>query len=48
MCIYNTFRHLSLQIYELYKEYASKKAKKSKGTKWNNPVSLDCVIFAFE
>ena len=33
MCIYNTFRHLSLQIYELYKEYANKKAKKLKRNK---------------
>ena len=33
MCIYNTFQHLSLQIYELYKEYANKKAKKLKRNK---------------
>ena len=33
MYVCNTFRHLSLQIYELYKEYASKKAKKIKRNK---------------
>jgi len=25
-----------------------KKRKNQKGTKWNNPVLLDCVIFAVE
>ena len=33
MYVYNTFRHLSLQIYELYKEYANKKVKKLKRNK---------------